>query len=81
MTLEERPVDALADFEEEINVALVRNRVISNTPLDGKQEHQTAFGSNGQNRKKRARPGKSVYGRYALRNHLRSRLREKLSSQ
>ena len=71
-------MDALADFEEEINVALFRNTVITNTRLDGRREHQTAFDSNGQNRKKKASAGKSLYGRYALRNHLKARLEKKL---
>jgi len=55
-----------------------RNAIISNTGLNLERERHTACGSSGKNCKKE---GKSVYGRYALRNHLRSRLRQKLDRQ
>ena len=62
-------------------MTLFSNTVTTITRLDIEREHETACGSNRQNQNKETSPGKSVYGRYALRNHLRSRLRRKLGRQ
>jgi hypothetical protein len=62
-------------------MTLFRNSVTTHTRLDIEREHETACSSNDQNCRKEANPGKSAYGRYALRNHLRSRLRQKLGRQ
>lgn len=62
-------------------MTLFSNTVTTITRLDMERERETTCGSNGQNYKKETSPGKSVYGRYALRNHLRSRLRQKLGRQ
>jgi hypothetical protein len=62
-------------------MTLFRHAVTTDSRIDIERKHETACGLNGENGKKEASPRKSVYGRYALRNHLRSRLRQKLGRQ
>jgi hypothetical protein len=59
-------------------MTLFRNAVITNTRLVRECEHERACGSSGRSRRNLS---KTVYGRWALRNHLRSRLRQKLGRQ
>lgn len=60
---------------------LFRNPIIANPGLDRGRQYQTTPGLSGQHLKRTASARKSVYGRYALRNHLRSMLRQKLGRQ
>lgn len=53
------------------------HNVTTATRLNIERDNEPACGSSGQKSGKHASPRKSVYGRYALRNHLRSRLRQK----
>ena len=69
------PPDAPAEFEGVTTMTLFRNAIITITGLNLKHEGDSACAAMGKNSKK---DRKSVYGRYALRNHLRSRLRQKL---
>lgn len=60
-------------------MTLFRNAIITNTALNLTHGGDTACASMGKTSGKNCKKdGKSVYGRYALRNYLRSRLRQKL---
>ena len=54
---------------------------VTNPRLDMEREYETPCEANRENRKSEPRLGKTVYGRYALRNHLKSSLRQKLGRQ
>ena len=59
-------------------MTLFRDAFNTNARLARERKYQIACSSRRQNRQKDMSRGKSVYGRYALRNYLRSRLRQKL---
>ena len=75
------PQAARADLKGAMTITLLRDAVITNTQLDLGHENRTAYRSSGRNPKKETSAGKFVYGRYALRNHLRARLRQKPGCQ
>lgn len=49
--------------------------------LEIEHEQKTGGGFNGQSARKEAAIGRTTHRRYTLRNHLRSRLRQKLARQ
>ena len=51
------------------------------TGLDIEHEHETGGGFSGQSARKEAAIGRTTHRRYILRNHLRSRLRQRLARQ
>ena len=55
-----------------------RHTVTNNTRLDIERESETAPSASGQNPKKEPCFGRTANRRCVLRNHLRSRLRQKL---
>lgn len=58
-----------------------RHAVTTNTRLDAEREHEAASRSRGQNSVSEPSFSRTAYQRFALRNHLRSRLRQKLGRQ
>jgi len=62
-------------------MTLFRHALTTKTRLDLEREQETACGSTGQGANRQPRFSRSAYRRYAFRNHLRSRLRQKLGRQ